>query len=461
MRTRKIIALILVLVICLNTIVGCGNDTATLTNNQNSIIEESRINEEFVTETKLDEQYTDETYITENLVLEDGIYEYSISEDIVCEAYTFEVIVGETSEDQILAMLPDDIEEYDVDWTSVIAKFAVGTTIIVATGIVRHFVKSSYFIVASPINVAKDAIVGGAISATLQAVLKADKNGEYAEQSVKKYAIEGFADGYMWGAIYSVLTTIYKNSKLPKVLISNDETLGRIATDGTLLDDAGNVLGQVYTSKEGIYLLNENLGLELFDSAGNQIVNATKEQIALIASKSLPANAILTIGTETAEQVVRTDTTGIIYQVGDELLPNVTYELDNYIYKTDSLGRIIEASFEQLELKDSDIPRKYIANTLSEIGKGYEKVGIDERGHLIGDRFKGNNSIANIVAMNGDLNKGEYKAMEQLWADSINSGKNVSGTIKLSYSGNSFRPDSFDVLYDIGEGIVEKIFANL
>jgi filamentous hemagglutinin len=63
--------------------------------------------------------------------------------------------------------------------------------------------------------------------------------------------------------------------------------------------------------------------------------------------------------------------------------------------------------------------------------------------------------------MNGDLNKGEYKAMEQLWADSINSGKNVSGTINLSYTGNSFRPDSFDVLYDIGEGIVEKIFANL
>lgn len=38
--------------------------------------------------------------------------------------------------------------------------------------------------------------------------------------------------------------------------------------------------------------------------------------------------------------------------------------------------------------------------------------------------------------MDSDLNRGEYKAMEDIWAESIKLGKNVSGTIELKYSGN-------------------------
>ena len=113
----------------------------------------------------------------------------------------------------------------------------------------------------------------------------------------------------------------------------------------------------------------------------------------------------------------------------------------------------------KLILKDEGRARRIIRNTKEEIGRGFERT-MDDRGHLIGDRFDGNNTLANIVSMDSKLNQGEYKAMEDLWAESIQSGKNVSGSIELTYSGDSFRPDTIEVLYDIGKGMVEKIFQN-
>ena len=101
-----------------------------------------------------------------------------------------------------------------------------------------------------------------------------------------------------------------------------------------------------------------------------------------------------------------------------------------------------------------------ILNTLQEIGRGFQRAG-DDRGHLIADQFDGNNTLANIVAMNGELNKGAYKAMEDLWAEAIRNGQHVSGTIELVYSGSSFRPSTFEVAYSIGTELFEQLFSNL
>lgn len=129
------------------------------------------------------------------------------------------------------------------------------------------------------------------------------------------------------------------------------------------------------------------------------------------------------------------------------------------MYQTDEYGRIVKVTFDKLTLKDEGRARKIIRNTKEEIGRGFERA-TDDRGHLIGDRFDGNNTLANIVSMDSSLNQGEYKAMEDIWAESIQAGNNVSGTIELKYSGNSYRPDTIEVWYDIGKGIVKKIFQN-
>ena len=463
-KMKRLCSLLLVFALCIQSLIGCGSDTDTdKRSSSNVYVEESVIKEQTIAESTIDEKYLDEKYITENLIYEDGIYEYTIDENIISEAYIIEVTISEDVEEEILAQLPDDFSEYEIDWAAVIGKFAVGTTIIIATGIVQHYLHSTYFLFASPIKVTRDALIGGSMEAAIRVALEADKTGNNAEAAIKKYAIEGFADGYMWGAVTSVLSVMHKNFKLPKSLAMSSGKVGKIALDGTVLDEAGNELGKAYIGKKGIYVLKEtatSTKIELFDVAGKQIVNATAEQMAQIAKGTLPPNSIFRLGTSDTAKICRTDAAGIVYRINDELVPNITYKLGTVVYQTDDYGRIVKVTFDELTLKDADRPRKVIQNTLSEIGRGYEKVN-DDRGHIIADRFNGNNSLANIVSMDSDLNRGEYKAMEDIWAECIKLGKNVSGTIELKYSGKSYRPDVLDVWYDIGEGSIEKVFSNL
>lgn len=77
------------------------------------------------------------------------------------------------------------------------------------------------------------------------------------------------------------------------------------------------------------------------------------------------------------QKICRTDAAGIVYRINDELVPNITYKLGTVVYQTDDYGRIVKVTFDELTLKDADRPRKVIQNTLSEIGRGYEKVNDD------------------------------------------------------------------------------------
>ena len=51
--------------------------------------------------------------------------------------------------------------------------------------------------------------------------------------------------------------------------------------------------------------------------------------------------------------------------------------------------------------------------------------------------------------------------MEDSWAEAIANGEIVSGTIELVYSGQSFRPDSLEVVYTIGKQLFTMLFENL
>lgn len=463
-RMRRYFSVLLAFVMIVQLLTGCGNETAS-SNKQSSgiLITESKIDEQFITEEKIDEKYYTERFITENLIYEDGIYEYVVDEVVVGEGYCFEVTITENTIEELNALLPPELEDYDINWPAVIGKFAVGTTIIIATGVVGYFCPSTYYVMATPVEVGAEALIGGAMAAAIDVGIHELKTGgNLSEEGIKKYAIEGFADGYMWAAITSVLRVSAKNMKMPHSLTTETGEVCKIALNGAVTNAAGKTLGKAYRAKDGIYILKEVGGVtavELFDSAGKQIANATVEQMAAIVGKHLPANAVLRLGEDVAAQICRTDAQGVIYSVNGELLKNVTYKIGNAVYKTDSIGRIVEVSFEQLELKDPGRGRRIIANTINEIGKGYELPG-DQRGHIIADRFNGNNTLANMVPMSADANQGQYAAIEDIWAEALSEGKNVSGSLSFSYSGDSFRPDRFKVLYDLGEGLVTKIIVN-
>lgn len=135
--------------------------------------------------------------------------------------------------------------------------------------------------------------------------------------------------------------------------------------------------------------------------------------------------------------------------------PNKTYKLDgNKTFKTDSLGRT-ESVESSLSWSKND------RNTYQQCKAGKCGVDGDEGGHLIASIFNGPGEKLNLVPMNGNLNKGAWKQMENTWANALKDGKQINVKVEPSYSGNNKRPDSFTVTYQINnERPIREIFNN-
>lgn len=76
---------------------------------------------------------------------------------------------------------------------------------------------------------------------------------------------------------------------------------------------------------------------------------------------------------------------------------------------------------------------------------------------MIASIFNGPGERLNLLSMNGNLNKGTWKSMENTWAFALKEGKQVSVKIEPVYSGKSVRPDSFNVEYSIGSARPKEI----
>ena len=85
------------------------------------------------------------------------------------------------------------------------------------------------------------------------------------------------------------------------------------------------------------------------------------------------------------------------------LKPNCSYVAgeNNYIYKTDELGRQCGATA-CLQLKKHD-KRK------GNVGKPADKLPGDEAGHLFADMFGGSRFLDNLVAQSFNVNRSEYR----------------------------------------------------
>lgn len=155
----------------------------------------------------------------------------------------------------------------------------------------------------------------------------------------------------------------------------------------------------------------------------------------------------------------KTDDNGRPYQKYDsknniwQLMPNEQYILNGYIYHTDDDSRIISAEG-KIKIKDGEEGRKAINADLQ------DKKPTDQRGHLIGDKFNGDNGIGNLVPMDAKLNDGEFKKLENQLKEAAKAGYDVYFKVEPQYNDNSKRPDSFKVTYTIDGEIREKVFLN-
>ncbi|WP_242685673.1 DNA/RNA non-specific endonuclease, partial [Photorhabdus sp. RW14-46] len=115
------------------------------------------------------------------------------------------------------------------------------------------------------------------------------------------------------------------------------------------------------------------------------------------------------------------------------------------IYHTDGLSRPVHIET-SLHLSKND------RNTYQQCKAGKCGNPGDEGGHLIASIFGGPGERLNVVPMDGNLNKGAWKQMENSWAKELKAGKRVDVKIQPRYSDNSNRPSSFDVSYTVDNG---------
>ncbi|GGJ41846.1 DNA/RNA non-specific endonuclease [Virgibacillus salexigens] len=129
---------------------------------------------------------------------------------------------------------------------------------------------------------------------------------------------------------------------------------------------------------------------------------------------------------------------------GGKLKPNVKYQAGeyNYQYKTDGLGRLTDFNADDLKLTKRN-------NRLSHKSNTPGKEPGDHAGHLAADRFGGSPDLDNLVSQSSGVNLSKYKKLENQWAKAIEEGKDVSVNVKVNYEGNSLRPSSFDIEYEI------------
>ncbi|CVB12638.1 Possible hemagglutinin (DUF638) [Serratia marcescens] len=126
--------------------------------------------------------------------------------------------------------------------------------------------------------------------------------------------------------------------------------------------------------------------------------------------------------------------------------PNTVYKVDgNKTYHTDELTRTTNVSASlSLSKNDRNGYQQCKAGKCGNLG--------DEGGHLIASIFHGPGEKLNLVPMDGNLNKGAWKQMENTWTRALKDGKKVDVNIQPIYSGNNTRPDRVIVKYSIDGG---------
>ncbi|MBP5288036.1 MAG: HNH endonuclease [Elusimicrobiales bacterium] len=229
--------------------------------------------------------------------------------DLKHHKVTVHTITGnETSDDFFDSAVP---EEYRIDWKKVIGKFAIGTTIIVLTGIVSSFVPG-----ASGFIAATKALEGATSFAAVNSIIEvalAKFNGEPKKAWFKK-AVEGASDGFMWGAMTAAVATGViswsKFNKLKPLLNSKrkasyflDEATGIVY--GRDAKEAGKIMS--YTDIKGEYKFFYNTNGNLSDFNG-RVINSMPIQSNGIIKDSISGKEIAYID---SKEKLHTTKTGI------------------------------------------------------------------------------------------------------------------------------------------------------
>lgn len=92
-------------------------------------------------------------------------------------------------------------------------------------------------------------------------------------------------------------------------------------------------------------------------------------------------------------------------------------------------------------------------------GEG-DRRSTDDGGHYIAPRFNGPREKFNHFAQDRNFNRGGYREMEREWGKHIVAGRKVLVTIVPAYDGQSRRPSTITVYWNVNGRKKKRIFQN-
>lgn len=141
-------------------------------------------------------------------------------------------------------------------------------------------------------------------------------------------------------------------------------------------------------------------------------------------------------------------------ELNEALKPNADYHVNGYKFSTDAKGRVVSVEG-QLTLAKAE------RNGYQQAVAGRaDRLPDDQGGHLIASIFNGPGEAVNLKAMNGSFNMTEFRNLERTLEDALKAGKTVDVKIDVIHSGDSLRPDKFEVSYVIDGRPKQAIFEN-
>ncbi len=136
------------------------------------------------------------------------------------------------------------------------------------------------------------------------------------------------------------------------------------------------------------------------------------------------------------------------------LRSNTDYVVNGYTYRTNANGQVTQVEG-RLDLQTAD--RNGYQQSVA--GRG-DRLETDQGGHLIASIFNGPGERVNLVPMDGNLNMGRWRSLEDTLATALREGRTVDVNINVRYPEGSARPDAFRIEYTIDGNTQVQTFRN-
>lgn len=195
------------------------------------------------------------------------------------------------------------------------------------------------------------------------------------------------------------------------------------------------------------------------------VIEKTKSGGLLIKSEKYPASEILFDGNKMIAKAGGKGPKGgpVNYFLNTKRIPNMEYDVDGIIYKTDKLGRTASITGEITPSHMKNKPVRNGKDQTSSVERMGGKAGSDQGGHGLANNLGGPNEDINLTPMARSINNGEYKRHEKIIAKAVEKGKSVKVNIQNVYKNGdeSLRPIYYIYEYVIDGKLTRAVIHNV